>query len=179
ICHWSFVTGHLSLVMCHWSFVTGHWSLVTSHWSLVTGHWSLVTGHWSLVSSSDQRPLVDALTTHIRRAHNAKQLTPSVRCNVMPMGQAGRIDDETRIRVPDNQVGVVAWRDEAFSSIEAGQTRRLATHPPRELLDRDTTLPRTGPHRREGNLERRDAAPRSEIITVRVFHPRRARRVIR
>ena len=33
ICHWSFVTGHLSLVICHWSFVTGHLSLVICHWS--------------------------------------------------------------------------------------------------------------------------------------------------
>ncbi|NEP60936.1 MAG: hypothetical protein F6K31_28800 [Symploca sp. SIO2G7] len=42
MCHWSFVIGHLSLVICHWSFVIGHLSLVICHWSFVIGHLSLL-----------------------------------------------------------------------------------------------------------------------------------------
>jgi hypothetical protein len=34
ICQWSFVSGHLSVVICQWSFVSGHLSVVICQWSV-------------------------------------------------------------------------------------------------------------------------------------------------
>ena len=51
--------------------------------------------------------------------HDAEQFPAGVWGNVMPVLQAGRIDHETLLGIPDDEVGVIARRYRAAGLVQS------------------------------------------------------------
>src|SRR5687767_2845917 len=89
------------------------------------------------------------------------------------------VDGELGVRIPDDDVCVMACGDHALARLEIHLPRRILTKPLREIMKRVPTPLRFGPNDRQAELERRDAAPRcEEVARVAHLHIDRARRMI-
>src|SRR5258707_511521 len=83
-----------------------------------------------------------------------------------------------RFRIPDHEIRAIAGRDGAAVA-ESADLRGAGREPFGNPFDRMSSLARRGPDYRQGESQRRDAAPRAYEITFREeLHFRRARRVI-
>src|SRR6187397_2109079 len=58
---------------------------------------------------------------HVRLAHPAFQRAPRIGRALVPLPQAGGVDDHVRVRIPCDQVGIHAFRDPAGPPVEPGE----------------------------------------------------------
>ena len=95
------------------------------------------------------------------------------------MVEVPRLHHEARLRIPHHQVGIGSRRDPPLPAVQAGQPGRRGAHPPGQVGDREAALPRAGPHRGQGELQRGDPAPgAAEVSGLDLLQIGRAGRVV-
>src|SRR5215213_3531088 len=72
-----------------------------------------------------------------------------VRGDFMAVVEARGGDGELSVGVPDDEIGVVANRDRAFTRIEPDLFRGIRAEPSRHVQERESTPPRLGPDHRQ------------------------------
>ena len=98
----------------------------------------------------------------------------------MTMMKCRGVDREGRVGVEDDEVGVAARGDRSLASREPDQLGGAQGHPAGQVGEREPAPARLGPDGRQGELERGDAAPRSEdVARVQVLELGRRGRVVR
>ena len=96
------------------------------------------------------------------------------------MVERRRIDDELRVRIEDDQIRVEPHLDRSLRMLQTGKPSRCLAEPSRKAFDRHASLNGAGPHSRQPDLQRCDAAPRAQkIAVVEMFERRWRRRMIR
>src|SRR5260370_7452689 len=82
-----------------------------------------------------------------------------------------RSHNETLLRIPHYDVGIVSRRNCAFVFFKCRQSGRAAAHPPYQMFERIISPAQFRPHDGKTELQRGDAAPGSEKIAgVSTFH---------
>src|SRR5438067_1995764 len=69
------------------------------------------------------------LTADICRLDDTEQRSPSIRRQLVTLVEQLRIDDEARLRIPDDDVRVIAGFEPPLLSFEAGESGRAFAHP--------------------------------------------------
>src|SRR5688572_10497486 len=92
------------------------------------------------------------------------------------MAEEGLAHHELLLRMPEDQIGIVARGDGALAAGETGQAGGAGAEPGSQTLRRVSPSPGSGPDRGKPKLERGDAAPGSEKVTLLPQLHRRGRR---
>src|SRR5689334_7837744 len=100
--------------------------------------------------------MVDGHATNVRVPDDSVQFPASVWRHGMALFELQWIDDEARVRIPHDDVGVVAGSEAALAVMQVREARGPLAHPLCDSLHPRAPGARTGPHRRKRELERRN-----------------------
>src|SRR6185437_16221738 len=126
-----------------------------------------------LVRSS---PGIHLLAPKVCRLDNTREGSTEPGRDGVAVAEDSPIHLELPLWMPEHQIGVVPRSDRTLPSPETHQPRGTGTEPLRESLRWMPSRAGKGPGRGEPKLERRDAAPGSEEVTLLSQLERRRRR---
>src|SRR5229473_3284500 len=95
------------------------------------------------------RPPERELATDVGSPHDAEQLTSGVGCRLVSLVEAGRTDDEAGLRIPDDNVRVIARLEAAFLRLESREACRAFAHPTHDPFDAGPACARSRPNGRQ------------------------------
>src|SRR6185503_1934753 len=113
--------------------------------------------------------LIGRTTADVRRAHDAVQHASTIRRDRVSVIERSFAHCDCCVRIPYDEVGVVPYTNVALTVVEARKPSRRTAHPLDELPRTVVPAPRSLPHRREPELQGRDATPSGEEVTVSIM----------